>query len=106
MSDPGRIFDVLGDPTRRRVIAELSALGSASSTELARCLPITRQAVSKHLDALAAVGLVSWQRDGRAVLYRLEAEPFNEAVRWMSEVGAQWETRLSALRERAARRKG
>ncbi|HYZ93755.1 MAG TPA: helix-turn-helix domain-containing protein, partial [Actinomycetota bacterium] len=53
MSDPGHVFDALGDPTRRRLVAHLSSLGAASSTELSRVLPISRQAVSKHLDLLA-----------------------------------------------------
>jgi DNA-binding transcriptional ArsR family regulator len=101
MTDPGRIFDALGDATRRRVIAELSALGHASSTDLARCLPITRQAVAKHLDALADAGLVTSHRDGRAVVYRLRPEVFNDAVRWMNDVGAAWDARLSNLRRRA-----
>jgi DNA-binding transcriptional ArsR family regulator len=100
MRDPGRIFDALGDPTRRRVVAELSTLGHASSTELARRIPITRQAISKHLDALADAGLVSWHREGRAVLYELTPEPFTDAVSWMTEVGAEWDARLRALRKR------
>jgi DNA-binding transcriptional ArsR family regulator len=104
MMDAGRIFDALGDPTRRRVIAELSNLGSASSTELARSLPITRQAVSKHLDALADAGLVRAERSGRAVVYRLTPEPFSEAMSWMSDVGAEWDARLSKLRNRVKRR--
>ena len=104
MRDPGRIFDALGDPTRRRVISELSTLGFASSTDLARCLPITRQAVSKHLDALADAGLVSSRRDGRAVLYRLTPEAFTDAMSWMTDVGAVWDARLSRLRSRVKRR--
>jgi len=104
MKDPGRIFDALGDPTRRRVIAELSTLGSASSTELARCLPITRQAVSKHLGALADAGLVTAHRSGRAVLYRVTPAPFRDAVTWMTDVGAAWDTRLSKLRSQVKRR--
>ncbi len=103
MSDAGRVFDALGDPTRRRVIAELASLGAASSTELARTLPITRQAVCKHLDALAEAGLVCAERNGRAVVYRVTPERFGDAMTWMSDVGAQWDARLAKLRRRAAR---
>jgi len=103
MSDAGRIFDALGDPTRRRVIAELASLGRASSTELARSLPITRQAVSKHLDALADAGLVSAERSGRAVVYRVTPERFSDAMTWMSDVGAQWDARLAKLRKHVSR---
>jgi DNA-binding transcriptional ArsR family regulator len=105
MRDPGSVFDALGDATRRRVVAELSALGGASSTELARRLPITRQAVSKHLDALAGAGLVSSSRQGRAVVYRLTPEPFTDAVSWMTQVGAAWDERLQALSAQLRRRR-
>jgi DNA-binding transcriptional ArsR family regulator len=103
MKDAGRIFDALGDATRRRVIAELATLGAASSTELARSLPITRQAVSKHLDALAEAGLVAAERSGRAVVYRVTPERFRDAMTWMNDVGAQWDERLAKLRRRASR---
>lgn len=105
MSDPGSVFDALGDATRRRLVAELSALGGASSTDLARRMPISRQAVCKHLDLLADAGLVSSRRHGRAVVYRLTPEPFTEAVSWMTQVGAAWDDRLEALRSQLGRRR-
>ena len=105
MKDPGFIFDALGDATRRRLVSELSALGGASSTDLARVLPISRQAVSKHLDLLAEAGLVSCRRHGRAVVYRLTPEPFADAVSWMTQVGAAWDDRLEALRSQLKRRR-
>ncbi len=105
MSDPGSVFDALGDPTRRSLVAHLSSLGAASSTDLSRILPISRQAVSKHLDLLAEAGLVSSQRHGRTVVYKLTPEPFTDAVSWMSQVGAQWDERLGALRAQLRRRR-
>lgn len=105
MRDPGSIFDALGDPTRRSLVAHLSSLGSASSTELSRILPISRQAVSKHLDLLAEAGLVSSRRHGRAVVFRLTPEPFTEAMSWMTQVGAAWDERLDALRAQLKRRR-
>ena len=105
MRDAGSVFDALGDPTRRRVVSELSALGGASSTDLARRLPISRQAVCKHLELLADVGLVSSERHGRAVVYRLTPEPFTDAVSWMTQVGAAWDERLSALRSQLKRKR-
>ncbi|MGH2758850.1 MAG: ArsR/SmtB family transcription factor [Actinomycetota bacterium] len=105
MRDPGSVFDALGDATRRRLVAELSALGGASSTDLARRMPISRQAVCKHLDLLADAGLVSSRRHGRAVVYQLTPEPFTEAMSWMTEVGAAWDDRLGALRAQLARRR-
>lgn len=105
MSDFGSVFDALGDPTRRRVLSDLSTLGAASCTDLSRRLPITRQAVSKHLNALADAGLVSTQRHGRAVVYRIRPEPLTDAVRWMTQVGAAWDHRLDALRSQLKRRR-
>ena len=105
MADHGPVFDALGDPTRRRVLADLSSLGQASCTDLSRRLPITRQAVSKHLTALADAGLVSAERQGRAVLYRVRTEPLNDAVRWMTQVGAAWDERLNALRSQLRKKR-
>lgn len=105
MSDFGSVFDALGDPTRRRVLSDLSSLGQASCTDLSRRLPITRQAVSKHLNALADAGLVSMERRGRAVVYSVRPEPLNDAVLWMTQVGAAWDSRLESLRTTLKRRR-
>jgi DNA-binding transcriptional ArsR family regulator len=99
------VFDALGDATRRSVLANLSSLGSASCTDLSRQLPITRQAISKHLNALADAGLVSMHREGRAVVYRVRPEPFTDAVRWMTDVGAAWDDRLAGLQKQLKRRR-
>jgi DNA-binding transcriptional ArsR family regulator len=105
MADSGSVFDALGDPTRRRVLADLSSLGSASCTDLSHRYAITRQAVNKHLNALADAGLVSTERHGRAVVYRVRPEPLTDAVRWMTQVGDAWDDRLDALRTQLKRRK-
>ena len=91
------VFDALSDPNRRRLLALIGERGSASATELAAELPVTRQAVSKHLAALAAARLVAPARAGREVRYRLTPAPLSEAVEWMAQVGAQWDVRLAAL---------
>jgi DNA-binding transcriptional ArsR family regulator len=96
------VFDVLSDPTRRRLLALLSDRESATATELAAELPVTRQAVSKHLTALADVGLVESHREGRAVRFRLTPAPLSGAMAWMAGVGAQWDTRLADLQQRLA----
>jgi DNA-binding transcriptional ArsR family regulator len=61
-------------------------------------MPVSRQAIAKHLASLAAAGLVDSERDGRQVRYRLTPGAFGDAVDWMTEVGAAWDTRLAALR--------
>lgn len=94
---PDRVFDALADPNRRRLLGFLADRETATATELAGELPVTRQAVAKHLAALAAAGLVEGTRQGRETRYRLTPAPLAEAAAWMAAVGAQWDTRLAAL---------
>jgi len=95
--DPGPVFGALADPTRRTLLSAIGDGRSATATELAASLPITRQAVVKHLAALADAGLVEGSRSGREVRYRLTPEPLSEAVSWIAEVGGQWDQRLASL---------
>src|SRR3954470_14395775 len=74
------VFAALADPTRRRVVSELAARETVTATELARNLRVTRQAVAKHLAALADARLASARREGRETRYRLTPEPLEEAV--------------------------
>jgi DNA-binding transcriptional ArsR family regulator len=95
--DPaGAVFGALADPMRRRLLAEL-AIHPATATELASALPITRQAVTKHLTSLSEAGLLERERTGRDVRYRVTPAPLSEAVSWMAEVGGQWDERLARL---------
>ena len=75
-----QVFAALSDATRREVLELIGSRGEASATQLARELPISRQAVNKHLASLAGAGLVADRRQGREVLYRLTPEPMSEAV--------------------------
>ena len=93
---PDAVFSALADANRRRLLATI-ATAPATATELAGELPISRQAVVKHLSALAQAGLVERERSGREVRYRVTPEPLSEAVTWMAEVGAQWDERLASL---------
>jgi DNA-binding transcriptional ArsR family regulator len=100
--DPvGATFAALSDPTRRHVIGVLSGGQEASVTELARELPISRQAVAKHLAALAEAGLVESTRQGRDTRYRLTPGPLTDAGAWLDRVGAEWDSRLGRLRQHA-----
>jgi len=96
----GPVFSALSDSTRRNVVEALAGRETATATELAAELPVTRQAVSKHLTALGAAGLVASERRGRETHYRLTPDALSDAVSWMEQVGAQWELRLAALRSR------
>jgi DNA-binding transcriptional ArsR family regulator len=97
------VFGALRDPTRRQLLSLLDDRGEASATELARDLPVSRQAVVKHLGALAGAGLVASRREGREVLFRPTPEPMSDAMAWMTTVGAQWDERLAALQRELAR---
>lgn len=91
------VFEALADPTRREVMRRLAEGGPATATELAGDLPVTRQAVAKHLATLAEAGLVTSDRQGRELLFSFTPQPLTDAVSWMADVGAQWDDRLQAL---------
>jgi DNA-binding transcriptional ArsR family regulator len=101
--DVGAVFAALADPTRRRVVQSLAEGTTVTASALARELPMTRQAVAKHLSALERAGLVTPRREGRETRYRLTPEPLDEAIAWMADVGARWDRSLERLSERARR---
>jgi DNA-binding transcriptional ArsR family regulator len=94
----GAVFGALGDPTRRYLIQRLASTPHATATALSDELPVSRQAVVKHLAVLRDAGLVRNRRAGREARYELEPEPLSEATRWINEVGAQWDRRLARLK--------
>ena len=96
MPDAGPVFVALSDQTRRSIVEQLGAQ-PATASDLAGFVPVSRQAVVKHLAVLEDAGLVRGTRDGRRVVYELTPEPFADAARWMSEVGAAWDDRLATL---------
>jgi DNA-binding transcriptional ArsR family regulator len=97
-ADVGAVFTALADPTRRHLVEALAAHPGATATGLAAALPISRQAVAKHLKLLAEAGLVSRHRSGREALFELDTEPLAEAVAWIGTVGGEWDDRLGDLR--------
>ncbi len=100
-----RVFAALGDPGRRSLVEAVAARGTATATELAAELPVTRQAVAKQLGALADAGLLRATRAGRETRYSVTPEPLRDAVDWMVSVGAVWDERLAALDRSLARRR-
>lgn len=91
------VFAALADPTRRRMLETLAARPSVTASGLARELPITRQAVAKHLAALRTARLVRAARVGRETHYSLEAGPLAEVGAWTERVGAEWDRHLRRL---------
>ncbi|MDQ3781923.1 MAG: metalloregulator ArsR/SmtB family transcription factor [Actinomycetota bacterium] len=98
VTDPQPLFAALSDPTRRALFERLSSQGPASATTLAAGLPVTRQAVAKHLAALDGVGLVKRTTVGREVRYAVILDPLADMTTWVTEVGSKWEGRLEQLR--------
>jgi DNA-binding transcriptional ArsR family regulator len=105
LSEPelGALFAALADPTRRQVVRSLAREPAVTASGLAGELPMTRQAIAKHLAALERAGLVEPPRAGRELRYRLTPEPLGDAIAWMEEVGARWDRSLERLSERARR---
>lgn len=100
----GAVFAALADPSRRTIVERLAAAGRATPTELAGELPMTRQAVTKHLATLQEAGLVHARREGRNTVYRPDPAPLRDAGAWLDRVGAEWDDRLAALARHVAQR--
>jgi DNA-binding transcriptional ArsR family regulator len=96
--DVDELWAAVADPTRRRLLDALLAQQEATATTLARELPITRQAVAKHLAVLDRAGLVEGDRRGREVRYVVRPKPLDAAARAMASVAAQWDERLLAIK--------
>jgi DNA-binding transcriptional ArsR family regulator len=96
--DIGAVFSALGDETRRKVVSMLTENGAMTATELTEHIPVTRQAIAKHLATLGDAGLVAANKDGREVRYHLTPEPMSDAVAWMAEAGSEWDARLKRLK--------
>jgi DNA-binding transcriptional ArsR family regulator len=99
-----RVFAALGDPGRRSLVEAVATRGTATATELAAELPVTRQAVAKQLSTLADAGLLTAKRAGRETRYEVTPAPLEAAVEWMVSVGAAWDERLAALRNSLAKK--
>ena len=92
------VFAAVSDPTRRLILGRLRDEGESSLTTLARRLPMSRQAVTKHVDILVAAGLVTKRVQGRNRLHSLCPEPLREVEDWLAPYAAAWDTRLERLR--------
>ncbi|SEF36149.1 DNA-binding transcriptional regulator, ArsR family [Amycolatopsis pretoriensis] len=92
------VLAALADPTRRRLLDLLAAHGQATATTLAAGLPVSRQAVVKHLTVLDAAGLVSAVKAGREVRYAVRPEALDATARWMAALAAEWDRRLAKIK--------
>lgn len=92
------VLVALADPTRRELLDLLAARGEATATVLAAGLPVSRQAVVKHLAVLDAAGLVSGGRVGREVRYAVRPAALNATARWMVALAVDWDRRLATIK--------
>lgn len=92
------LWSAIGDPTRRRMLDLLLAEGAGTATTLSERLPVTRQAVSKHLVVLDRVGLVHVTPSGREKRYQIDEAQFARAVAQLADVGSTWDARLQRIK--------
>lgn len=98
LKDRAPIFAALGDETRLALVARLCEAGPASIKHLSRGTKVTRQAITKHLEVLAAAGLVTDQRLGRERIWQLEPAPLEDARQCLDNISAQWDDALDRLK--------
>ena len=94
------LCSAIGDPSRRQVLDLLVSNGQSSASWLARRVPFSRQAVAKHLVVLERAGLISHRKQGREVLYQVEADRLDQATRAMAAFAA-WDRRLGTIKRLA-----
>lgn len=105
LANSAAVFAALGDSTRLRLVARLSAAGPLSIARLSEGTDITRQAITKHLQALAAAGVVTDEWQGRERIWQLEPRRLQMARRALDQISAEWDEvigRLKAFVERDA----
>ncbi|CAN5427399.1 metalloregulator ArsR/SmtB family transcription factor [soil metagenome] len=93
------LWSAVGDPTRRRMLDLLLAAGDGTATTLSDQLPVTRQAVAKHLAVLDRVGLVHVTPAGREMRYQVDSDQLARAVAQLTTVGATWDGRLRRIKQ-------
>jgi DNA-binding transcriptional ArsR family regulator len=100
-SDDDDLWEAMADPTRRKLLDLLVARGHATATTLTADMPVSRQAISKHLLLLQRVGLIDGHRQGREVRYEVREQRLAEATGALAEVANRWDRRLRAIKRLA-----
>lgn len=95
------VLYALADPTRRQLLHFIASRGQASATILATKVTVSRQAVAKHLTVLSGSGLVTSERIGREVLYRVCTDQLVTTAKWMEKLAADWDKRLEWVKRMA-----
>jgi DNA-binding transcriptional ArsR family regulator len=97
-ADAAPVFAALGDETRLAVVARLCTTGPQSIARLTEGTQVTRQAITKHLHALAQAGLVRSKRDGRERIWEMQTRRLADARRYLDQISAQWDEAIDRLR--------
>ena len=92
------VFQALGDPNRLRIIVRLCDGGPSSTTQITQSIPVSRQAVTKHLLAMEAVGLVDSHRRGRERIWVVRTEPLGDASEYLTQLSDRWDRAIERLR--------
>ena len=92
------VLVALADPTRRQLLDLLSEQGQATATTLAEAMPVSRQAVVKHLTVLDDAGLVAATKAGREVRYTVRPDALDTTARWMAGLASDWDRRLARIK--------
>jgi DNA-binding transcriptional ArsR family regulator len=95
------VLAALADPTRWQLMNELAARGGTTATVLAAGVPVTRQAVVKHLGVLERAGLITGRRAGREMRYTVRAAQLDATAQWMAAAARRWDDRLAAIKHLA-----
>jgi DNA-binding transcriptional ArsR family regulator len=98
LGNAATVFAALGDDTRLQLVARLSASGPQSISRLTDAVDVTRQAVTKHLEALADAGLVRSTKDGRERIWELQPKRLEDAQHYLDEINSQWDRAIDRLR--------
>jgi DNA-binding transcriptional ArsR family regulator len=99
VGDAAPVFAALGDPTRLAVVRRLCAVGPQSIAQLSEGADVTRQAITKHLIALADAGLVRDRKRGRERIFELEPRRLATARSWIDQISLEWDSAIERLRK-------
>jgi len=98
LADAAPVFAALGDETRLRIVMRLASDGPQSIVRLTDGTRVTRQAITKHLHALAKAGLVRSARDGRERIWEIQPRRLADVGRYLDQISAQWDQAIERLR--------
>jgi DNA-binding transcriptional ArsR family regulator len=98
LEEAAPLFDALGDPNRLRIFTLLCDGGPSSTWQVAEAIPVSRQAVTKHLATLQAVGLVNSRKQGRERIWTVQTGPLGDASDYLGQLSTRWDRAIDRLR--------